>query len=43
MKLNNKGFGMRETLIYLSILLLVLLIASCSISSFYDDLEESRN
>lgn len=43
MKLNNKGFGMRETLIYLSILLMVLLIASCSISSFYDDLEESKN
>lgn len=43
MKLNNKGFGMRETLIYLSILLIILLIASCSISSFYDDLEESRN
>ena len=43
MKLNNKGFGMRETLVYLSILLMVLLIASCSISSFYDDLEESKN
>ena len=43
MRLNNKGFGMKETLIYLSILLLVLLIASCSISSFYDDLENSRN
>lgn len=43
MKLNNKGFGMRETLVYLSVLLLILLIASCSISSFYDDLEESKN
>ena len=43
MKLNNKGFGMKETLIYLSILLLVLLIASCSISSFYDDLENSKD
>ena len=43
MKLNNKGFGMRETLVYLSVLLLILLIASCSISSFYDDLEKSKD
>lgn len=43
MKLNNKGFGMKESLIYLCVLLLILLIASCSVSSFYDTLEESRN
>lgn len=43
MKLNNKGFGMRETLVYLSILLMVLLIASCSISSFYNDLENGSD
>lgn len=43
MKLNNKGFGMKETLIYLAVLLLMLLIASCSISSFYDGLESSKN
>ena len=43
MKLNNKGFGMKESLIYLCVLLLVLLVASCSVSSFYDTLEETRN
>jgi competence protein ComGF len=43
MKLNNKGFGMRESLIYLCILLMVLLVAACSVSSFYDTLEESRS
>lgn len=43
MKLNNKGFGMKESLIYLCILLLILLVASCSVSSFYDTLEETRN
>lgn len=43
MKLNNKGFGIKESIIYLSILLLILLIASCSVSSFYDSLEKSRN
>ena len=43
MKLNNKGFGMKESLIYLCVLLLVLLIASCSVSSFYDTLEDTRN
>lgn len=42
MKLNNKGFGMKETLIYLAVLLLMLLIASCSVMSFYDDLETSK-
>lgn len=43
MKLNNKGFGMKETLVFLSILLTLLLIASCSISSFYNDLENDDN
>ena len=43
MKLNNKGFGMKESLIYLCILLLILLIAACSVSSFYDTLEETRD
>lgn len=43
MKLNNKGFGMKESLIYLCVLLLILLVASCSVSSFYDTLEETRN
>ena len=42
MKLNNKGFGMKETLIYLAVLLLMLLIASCSVMSFYDELETSK-
>lgn len=43
MKLNNKGFGMKETLIYLCLLLLVLLVASCSVSTFYDNLEMTKN
>ena len=43
MKLNNRGFGMKETLIYLCLLLLVLLVASCSVSTFYDNLEVSKN
>lgn len=43
MKLNNKGFGMKETLIYLCLLLLVLLVASCSVSTFYDNLEVTKN
>lgn len=43
MKLNNYGFGMKETVIYLSILFLILLFVSCSISSFYRDLEFAQS
>lgn len=39
MKMNNYGFGFKETFIYLGLLLLILLFTSYSISSFYDNVE----
>ena len=42
MKMNNYGFGFKETFLYLSILFLLLLFTSCSISSFYKDLESGK-
>lgn len=42
MKLNNYGFGYKETFIYLGILLLLLLFTSYSISSFYEGLESDK-
>lgn len=43
MKLNNHGFGMRDMIIYLCVLLLFLLIAVYSINSFYKTLEKDAN
>lgn len=43
MKLNNHGWGMRDMIIYMCILLLFLLIAVYSINSFYKTLEKDAN
>lgn len=42
MKLNNCGFGYKETFVYLGLLLLLLLFTSYSISSFYEGLESGK-
>jgi hypothetical protein len=42
MKLGNKGFGMRDFLIYTCILVLLLLFVAYSINSFYRGMEASK-
>lgn len=39
MKLNNKGWGYRDMIIYSSIIIIALLFVAISISSFYDSLD----
>ena len=41
MKLDNRGWGLREMLIYSSILLIFLLIAAFRISALYDDVKNN--
>lgn len=43
MKLNNHGWGMREMIIYMCILILFLLFASYSVNSLYASLESSKS
>lgn len=43
MKLDNKGFGMREFIIYSCILILILLFVAYSINNLYKGIEDSRN
>jgi hypothetical protein len=42
MKLNNHGWGVRDFVIYLSILILLLFFVAFSISNFYRRLEKDR-
>ena len=39
MKLNNKGWGYRDMIIYSSIIIIALVFVAVSISSFYDGLD----
>lgn len=43
MKLDNRGWGLREMLIYSSILLLFLLIASFRMSALYNDINSTKD
>lgn len=43
MKLDNRGWGLREMLIYSSILLIFLLIAAFRISTLYNDVESTKH
>lgn len=43
MKLNNNGWGYREMVIYICIILFALIFVAISISSFYDNLVEDIN
>ena len=43
MKLNNKGWGYREMIIYTCIILFALIFVAISINSFYDNLMEDIN
>lgn len=42
MKLNNRGWGMREMIIYLCILILALFFVASSIDSLYTQIENSQ-
>lgn len=42
MKLDNRGWGLREMLIYSSLLLVFLLIATVRLSALYDDVGKSK-
>lgn len=43
MKLNDKGFGMKEMIIIMSGLLLFLLLAAYNVSKLYSSIEKSQN
>lgn len=43
MKLNNRGWGMREMIIYMCILILFLLFASYSVNTLYANLELNKS
>lgn len=43
MKLNNRGWGMREMIIYMCILILFLLFASYSVNSLYERLDSDKS
>lgn len=43
MKLDNHGWGMREMIIYMCILILFLLFASYSVNTLYENLAKSTN
>ena len=43
MKLNNKGWGYRDMIIYSSIIIIALVIVAISISSFYDSMDIPYN
>ena len=43
MKLDSRGWGLREMIIYTCILLLLLLFAAFNINSLYSSLQDSKN